>query len=117
MFTIELKVPSNNKQPPCDIIDQENLDQIIDSCRENVLNPYLCSKIKIELLRFGFEETTSISLLELELSSTFHNNVIREKPDRVYMSTSIKESVQFPIVSFISDTQLFSLLDTVYLPS
>ena len=62
MFTIEIKVPSDDEKSPGYIIDEENLDKIIDASWEDVLDPDFSPKVYIEWLWILFEKATFVSV-------------------------------------------------------
>ena len=39
MFSVVKKVPCNDENPIVVVVDDENLDQVLDTCREDVFNP------------------------------------------------------------------------------
>ena len=81
MFTIELEIPGDDEKSPCYVVDKENLDKVINTCGEDVLNPDFSPKINIELLWTLFEEFIFFSLYIFEFGSTFDNDMVCEEPN------------------------------------
>ena len=44
MFSVVKKVPCNDENPIVVVVDDENLDQVLDTCREDVFNPDVIAK-------------------------------------------------------------------------
>ena len=79
MFAIELEIPSDDKKSLNDIVYHEDLDEVINSSRENVLNPNLRPEVDVEFCCCWSttEEVFVISANVLELRATFNDNVVR----------------------------------------
>ena len=79
MFAIELEIPSDDEKSLNDIVYHEDLDEVINPSRENVLNPNLRPEVDVEFCCCWSttEEVFVISANVLELRATFNDNVVR----------------------------------------
>ena len=91
MLTIEFEIPGYDEESLHEIVQHQDLDKVINSGRENVLNPHLRTEVDIEVLGFvlATKESSFVSSLNvLELRATFDDNVVRKFPYFVHMSSS-----------------------------
>ena len=49
MLTVALQVPCDDEEAPIHVIDNEELDQIFNTSRVNVLDPDFCTRIDIKV--------------------------------------------------------------------
>ena len=93
MLAIELEIPCYDEESLNQIVDNEDLDQVINSCRENILDPHLRTKVDINVYRLGTftKESRFSSSNVLQLRTTFDDNIVREQPDLLHKSFSIFE--------------------------
>ena len=80
MLAVQLQVPSDDEEPPCYIVDEEYLNQIVYARREYVLDPHFCPKVDHERLWLSLEQAVVLPGQVLELRSALDNNVVREQP-------------------------------------
>ena len=69
MFSIELEIPCDDEKSLDHIVYHENLDKVINSSREDVLDPHLRTEMNVEVIWFWVtsEEVLVISVDVLEL--------------------------------------------------
>jgi hypothetical protein len=57
MFSVVLKVPCNNVNSIVAVINDEKLDQVLDTCGEDIFDPYVSARCDFKV-DCGFCKTT-----------------------------------------------------------